>query len=193
MLVVQPLQTEKLRNTEQPTPNKEAELANSNRLQQFSVHGSLNDSTACNCGVPQGSVLGPLLFCLYLCSVPGIFKSGGLSPLYANDITFYTSSKSVDELCQILSSDLRNLNEYLCKCSLLLNPQKTQFLVVCKLRQAIPCTTSIRLNMISIPTVCQAKYLDLSSTATSPSRLMSTVCVSPLTRKLEHTEEDGSI
>ena len=49
---------------------------------------------------------------------------------------FYTSSKSVDELCQILSSELRNLNEYLCERSLLLNPQKTQFLVLRSSMQA---------------------------------------------------------
>ena len=39
--------------------------------------------------------------------------------------------------------------------------QETQFLVACKPRQAIPCTTSIRLNMTIIPAVCQAKYLGL--------------------------------
>ena len=99
-------------------------------------------------------------FCLYIRSVSGIFKSSSLSQLCADDITFYSSSKSVDELCQILSSDLRNFNEYLCECSLLLN-QKIQFLVVCKPRQAIPCTTSIRLNMTIIAAVCQAKYLGL--------------------------------
>ena len=96
----------------------------SNRRQKVSIHGSLSDSTTFSCGVPQGSVLGPLLFCLYIRSVPGIFKSSSLSKLYADDITFYTSSKSVEELCQILSPDLRNFNEYLCERSLLLNPRK---------------------------------------------------------------------
>ena len=98
----------------------------SNRRQQVSVHGSLSDSTTCNRGVPHGSVLGPLLFCLYIRSVPGIFKSGSLSQLYADEITVYTSSKSVDELCEILPSDLRNLHECLCERFLLLNPQKTR-------------------------------------------------------------------
>ena len=97
----------------------------SNRRQQVSVHGSLsNSTTTCSRGVPQGSVLGPLFFCLIIRSVPGMFKSSSLSQLYADDITFYTSSKSVEELCQILSPDLSNWNEYLCERSLLLNPRK---------------------------------------------------------------------
>ena len=110
--------------------------------------------------MPQGSVLGPLLFCLYIRSVPSsIFLSRSMSQLYVDDITFYTSSESIDTLCDTLSSDLGNLNNYLCERSLLLNPLKTQFLVISKPSQSIPCATSIHLNTTVIPAVSEAKYL----------------------------------
>ena len=133
----------------------------SNRHQRVSAHGSLSDDYICNRGVPQGSVLGPLLFCLHIRSVPSVFLSGvtSMSQLYADDITFYTSSESIDKLCDTLSSDLANLNKYLCERSLLLNPLKTQFLVISKPSQSIPCATSIHLNTTVIPAVYEAKYL----------------------------------
>ena len=131
----------------------------SNRHQQVSAHGSLSDDSTCNRGVPQGSVLGPLLFCLYIRSVPSVFLSGSMSQLYADDITFCTSSESIDTLCDTLSSDLGNLNKYLCEGSLLLNPLKTQFLVISKPSQSIPRATSIHLNTTVIPAVSEAKYL----------------------------------
>ena len=55
-----------------------------------------------------------------------------------------------------LSSDLKNLNEYLCKRSLLFKPHMTQFIVVCKPSHTVPRTTSIRLDTTIILAVCQA-------------------------------------
>ena len=89
------------------------------------------ENVRCSRGVPQGSVLGPLLFCIYIRGVPAQFRHS-ISQLYADDIAFYKKSRNIVKLCAGLTEDLNILDEYLSTRGLLLNPKKTQFLVVHK-------------------------------------------------------------
>ena len=52
-------------------------------------HGGLPHWAATNMGVPQGSVLGPLLFCLYINDVKNLFTEGIGHVLYADDLQVY--------------------------------------------------------------------------------------------------------
>ena len=56
-----------------------------NRSQQVTVNGEKGDTKPCTRGVPQGSVLGPLLFCVYIRRVPDIFHQSVVQ-LYADDV-----------------------------------------------------------------------------------------------------------
>jgi len=60
------------------------------RTQTVVLGDSVGEKRPCTRGVPQGSVLGPLLFCIYIRSAPACFKHS-LSQLYADDIAFYIS------------------------------------------------------------------------------------------------------
>ena len=62
----------------------------SDRSQQVRVAGSLNEETTCSRGVPQGSVLGPLLFTLYIRALPKIARVPCL--MFADDILLCSSS-----------------------------------------------------------------------------------------------------
>ena len=59
-----------------------------NRIQQCSVNGELSINKVISCGVPQGSILGPLLFLLYINDLPDCLKS--TTPgMYADDTQIF--------------------------------------------------------------------------------------------------------
>ena len=81
----------------------------SNRKQRVSVNGALSDITDVTSGVPQGSVLGPVLFLLYINDINGNIKSS--IRLFADDSIIYRklSSKSDHEMLQ---TDLNQLQTW---------------------------------------------------------------------------------
>ena len=81
----------------------------SNRKQRVSVNGALSDITDVTSGVPQGSVLGPVLFLLYINDINGNIKSS--IRLFADDSIIYRkiSSKTDHE---ILQTDLSQLQTW---------------------------------------------------------------------------------
>ncbi|GFR61971.1 reverse transcriptase-like protein [Elysia marginata] len=65
---------------------------------------AVSSSTCLQFGVPQGSVLGPVLFTLYTAPLSDIIKAHGMAfHLYADDTQFYMSAKPGEELSTISS------------------------------------------------------------------------------------------
>ena len=91
-------------------------------------------------GIPQGSVLGPLLFSLYTSPISQIFtKASILYYLYADDMQIYISfspNQSYDSP-SLLSSTLDEVYAWLTSNSLSVNPSKTEFLSN-KIRFSLP-------------------------------------------------------
>ena len=100
-----------------------------NRKQFCKVNGVSSDIKNINCGVPQGSCLGPLLFLIYINDLPFSLKKGHVS-MYADDTTISYSSKNLDVLQHDLNCDLLNLQNWLHGNKLSLNVVKTQSLII---------------------------------------------------------------
>ncbi|XP_068671396.1 uncharacterized protein [Montipora foliosa] len=82
-------------------------------------------------GVPQGSILGPALFNIYINDLPSVPKVGSLE-CYVDDSQLYLSFPVSDTTLAVdqLTEDLRNIAAWCCNNSLLINPDKTKLLVL---------------------------------------------------------------
>ena len=78
----------------------------SDRKQCVSVDGSYSCYLNVTCGVPQGSVLGPLLFLIFINDLP-LSSSKLAIHLFADDTNIYRESESLDQLQSVVNKELR--------------------------------------------------------------------------------------
>ena len=100
----------------------------SNREQFVSVNGQVSEELAINCGVPQGSVLGPLLFLLYINDLPNASKVLSFY-FFADDTNIYFESTNLLHLQKTMNKHLRYVKKWLDANKLALNLDKTNFVL----------------------------------------------------------------
>ena len=84
----------------------------SNRNQYVSINGFDSGLAAINCGIPQGSVLGPLLFLLYINDLNHTIKFCKVHH-FADDTNLLCMSNSIKKLNKLVSADLKHLVHWL--------------------------------------------------------------------------------
>ena len=95
---------------------------------QVTVINNVNSETSfISCGVPQGSILGPLLFLLYINDLPNCNLLSDVR-MYADDTNLTFASKDPNELFSSLTHDLGNLKQWFDSNRLSLNVLKTKCL-----------------------------------------------------------------
>ena len=104
----------------------------SNRTQRVQIDNVLSDFANIICGVPQGSVLGPLKFCLYLLPLSAILRYHNMGyHVYADDTQLYVSFKCKQPLEAIfkLNSCIDNIRRWMLTNKLKIHDSKTEFIV----------------------------------------------------------------
>ena len=124
---------------------------------QFVTYNDVSSSTkVISCGVPQGSILGPLLFLIYINDLCNICKL--TTPiLFADDTNLFSSGTDLDIMECIINEELTHVSERLKVNTLSLNIKKTQYMVFTKKKRKSP----IELKIVghAIHEVCKTKFL----------------------------------
>ena len=100
----------------------------SDRSQRVVISGSSSDTVPILAGVPQGSILGPLLFLVYINDIVSDIDSS--IRLFADDTTLYVIVDNPQHAAHRLNSDLQTINNWASTWLVSFNPDKTESLLI---------------------------------------------------------------
>ena len=104
-----------------------------NRKQSVSISGHLSHSRTLSCGVPQGSILGPLLFIMYTSPLGRLLRQDNvLFHLYADDTQLYMlcEEETLSHNIQHMEGVITKVMDWMAASMLKLNSNKTEFLLI---------------------------------------------------------------
>lgn len=131
------------------------------RKQKVFYNGCLSESKSLQCGLPQGSCLGPLLFSVFINDFPFAINKASVT-IYADDSTVYYAAESCNEINVVLSKELDLIHKW-AKCNhLVLNVSKTKALLIgSKQKLAHSAELKLKLAGKSLQQVDKARLLGL--------------------------------
>ena len=129
------------------------------RIQRVSLNGQTSSWRPVLAGVLQSSILGPLLFLVYINDLPNGLKSN--AKLFADDSSFFTIFKDENESANILNDDLLLISNWAYKWKMLFNPdpnKPAQELLLSRKSQ-IQNYSTLSLNNIQVERSTYHKHL----------------------------------
>ena len=111
----------------------------------MSISGEQSETKPIKHGVPQGSVLGPLLFIVYINDIYLSIKNSNTF-LFADDTQLLHINKSLKSLTKKVNMDLKLLHCWLCANKISLNSNKTEFILFRHKRKPLNFDVKLKLN-----------------------------------------------
>ena len=129
------------------------------RIQFTYCNSKSSDRRTVTCGVPQGSVLGPLFFLLYINDLPNISNKLKFY-LFADDTNIFYQSNDLDSLQSTVNKELKKLSLWLNANRLALNISKTNFVIFAAKNKPLKNVTLL-LNKKAFEQKDHVKYLGI--------------------------------
>ena len=99
-----------------------------NRKQYTCLNGKFSAPLTLKCGVPQGSILGPLLFIIYVNDISNVSNKCSLV-LFADDTNIFFTDNNASNLERLVCEELQKFNSWFAANKLSLNVGKTKYMV----------------------------------------------------------------
>lgn len=131
-----------------------------NRTQVVKIDTYTSSTKIMTCGCPQGSIISPLLFLIYINNINKIGLAGHLT-LYADDTCLFYFDKSIHKIIADAQNDLNIINEWLKYNLLTINTAKTSFMIITAKNKRIPDFPPLKINNDVIKQSHHEKYLGL--------------------------------
>ena len=132
-----------------------------NRKQYVSCSGYSPEIKQINCGVPQGSTLGPLLFLLYINDLHFAFSKLTVHH-FADDTNLLFAKKNIGTIESNVNYELKMLVDWLRSNKLSLNELKTEFSMFHPIKIKLPRLPNIKLNNYKLKLKSHVKYLGIT-------------------------------
>ena len=129
-----------------------------NRMQCTEIGDTQSELEMIKCGVPQGSVLGPLLFLIYINDIINSSKLFNFT-LFADDTSLYYSCKNTNNLENVVNTELAKISDWLSANRLSLNVAKSKLLYFTNKNRNSLKDIKIQINGETLKEVADAKYL----------------------------------
>ena len=134
----------------------------SNRIQRVYLNCSYSDAGCVSSGVPQGSILGPILFCLYINDLPLCLSNPSASlELFADDSTLHTQEEKLSEIESVLQQSIQEIADWCDNNKMVLHPDKTKSMILASRQkhQIDPLEVKLKLGTQDIKQVHVHKVL----------------------------------
>ena len=130
----------------------------SNRLQSVIYKNTISATKPVTCGVPQGSVLGPLLFLVYVNDLVNVSDKAKFI-LFADDTNIIYHNKNFNSLIENVNDDLIKISNWFNQNKLSINTDKTKFIIFSETERSAVPQVNILLNNKTISKTSDIKFL----------------------------------